>query len=405
MTWIIALTSGRWQRYSIKLAKSMGIKVFAIDADPNAEGFEDADISFCVDIFDTDAIIAKLNSLNIKPDGVSNFTSEAGMIPAAELREVFNLNGIKKAEVPFFTNKSKQRERWDASGVFGPSWITAQTFEEAKRKINHLNYPVIIKPVDSAGSRGITKLDELYFFTKEIFHHAISNSRKGLAIIEEFIEGTEYTAEVFAHNGVIQLYAVTEKKKVPGTSDTVANQLFTPVNESKIFKEIEEKVIKAFKAVGLRNGPGHAELIISNQNKIALVEVAGRGGGFMVFDKLIPKISGFNIAKATILNACGFNIDDVLTKVYSTRNAAVLRFFPSQYGLIQEITGFDEAMKIPGVEAGPFVKEGDKLGAAKADGDRMGYILSVAQTPEIALSLADQAEAKIEFKIGNYNDN
>ena len=74
------------------------------------------------------------------------------------------LNGIKKSEISFFTDKSKQRERWDLAGVSGPSWITAQTYEEAKYKICDLNYPLIIKPVDSAGSRGITKLDDIHFF-------------------------------------------------------------------------------------------------------------------------------------------------------------------------------------------------------------------------------------------------
>jgi hypothetical protein len=79
--------------------------------------------------------------------------------------------------------------------------------------------------------------------------------------------------------------------------------------------------------------------------------------------------------------------------------AAVLRFFPSRPGILRSMTGFEAANRIDGVEAGAFVQAGIHLHRAAADGDRLGYILSRAATPERAQQLADEAERLVHFEI------
>ena len=126
-----------------------------------------------------------------------------------------------------------------------------------------------------------------------------------------------------------------------------------------------------------------------------MVEVAGRGGGFMVFNRFIPAVSGVNIAKLTALQSIGLPIE----KFDIEKNAAVLRFFPSRPGTLRSISGFEKANEIKGVESDYFVSIGDEFMSAKADGDRLGYVLSWAQTPSIAKQLADQAESFINFEL------
>ena len=81
--------------------------------------------------------------------------------------------------------------------------------------------------------------------------------------------------------------------------------------------------------------------------------------------------------------------------------SAVLRFFPSKPGVLRSITGFDEANSIAGVEAAPFSKVGDRFQRASVDGDRLGYILSCAESPRRAQYLADKAENFIHFEFEN----
>lgn len=116
----------------------------------------------------------------------------------------------------------------------------------------------------------------------------------------------------------------------------------------------------------------------------------------MVFDKLIPMVSGFDIATACALQAVGLDISPLKNL---SNNSVALRFFPSKPGMVKRISGFDKANKILGVTAGPFVEVGEKVGEVKGDGDRMGFILAAGQGPKEARSKADQAEKLISFEV------
>lgn len=399
MRWIISVTAGKWQLNSIQQAKSAGFNVFAIDNNPNAEGFSDADINLCCDIFDIEHIFSKLNELSIIPSGVSSFTSEAGMYTAACIREQFNLLGLKIKDTEGFVFKHIQRETWDKAGMIGPKWFTANSFEEFLSKIDSINSEVIIKPVDGAGSRGVNKFHKDLNNANECFEEAIKFSRSGKIIVEEFIDGIEFTSEVFADNGKIHVLAITNKKKIPGTFGTVSYELATPELDKKTIELIENATIKAFAELGLKNGPGHAELFLCPDKKVKMVEAAARGGGFMVFDKFVPTTCGVNIARATALSSCALPVSDELKEKYLHKRPTVLRFLPTREGIVKRINGFDEASKLDNVEVGCFVAEGEILSNAKADNDRMGYILCHARTPQLAQDLANYAESLIDIEI------
>lgn len=404
MAWIISITAGTWQTYAIKTAASLGYKVFAVDGTPTAEGFNFADHTLCCDIFDTERIISVCNEMNINPKGVSSFTSEAGMIPAAKLRDYYNLSGIRFNSVRYFIDKCAQRAVWEEHHLPNPKWISATTFRDAVLNIKPLLFPLIVKPADGAGSRGITKIEKGQSLTKNAFDHAIAHSKSKKVIIEEYIDGIEYTAEVFADNGKIFILALTEKKKVDGTNGTVAVELASPQKNITLMDKASATLLDAFKALGLTDGPGHAEFIISNEGKIYLVEAAGRGGGFMVFDRLVPAISGVDVAKATVLNACGLSVDDILSRRYAKPKAAVLRFFPSVEGTLTDISGFDKANSIVGIEAKPFVKINHKMRKAMTDGDRLGYILAIGNDIVKTQLKTNQAEKMINFEVIPHED-
>jgi biotin carboxylase len=404
MAWIISITAGAWQTYAIKTAASLGYKVFAVDGTPTAAGFNFADHTLCCDIFDTERIVSACNEINITPKGVSSFTSEAGMIPAAKIRDYYDLSGIRFNNVKYFIDKCAQRAIWDEHHLPNPKWISATSFGNAVLNIKPLSFPLIIKPADAAGSRGITKIEKGQSLTQNAFDHAFVHSKSKKVIIEEYINGVEYTAEVFADNGKIFILALTEKKKVEGTNATVAVELASPQKYVTLMEKASATLIDAFKAIGLTDGPGHAEFIIANEGKIYLVEAAGRGGGFGVFDRLVPAISGVDVAKATVLNACGLPVDYILSRRYAKPKAAVLRFFPSVEGTLTDISGFDDANSIVGIEAKPFVKINHKMRKAMTDGDRLGYILATGNDIVEAQIKTNRAEKMINFEVTPHED-
>ena len=391
--WLVAISAGRWQKSGIRSAVAAGINVLALDNDESAEGFTIATKSIVVDIKDPEAVLAAVKSVGIVPQGVVSFASEAGMQAAALVREYFDLDGLKTETTIALSSKVRQREIWHKSGIDGPQWRKFNTASQARPFIEEIGYPCIVKPSDSAGSRGVTKLDSdegLDDAVKSALHHSYSET----AIVESFMQGTEYTVETFGDGNKIYVLAVTEKVKVSSAITTVARELKTP--ESPLKADIVAEIaVKALYALDYLSGPGHIEVIMNSQGQVGLVEAAGRGGGFMVFERLVQKASGFDIVSATALQAIGWSIP----KIINEGRSVVLRFFPSSKGIVTKIEGFEDANQILGVEAGPFVKVGQHLDAVKGDGDRLGYILSEGSTTGEAVAAADNAESLINIEI------
>lgn len=391
--WLVAITAGRWQKHGISEAKKAGIKVIAIDADPEAEGFQVADKYFCMNIDNHDAVIKTLRDLNINIRGAVSFCSEAGMLLASCVRESFDLPGPRTELSRSMIDKGIQRSVWNKAGVPSPQFKIFSDKLAIQAEIPIFGFPSIIKPTDSSGSRGVTKLESLDDNIVDAVERAFHFSKSGEVILEKYMQGTEFTIEVFGVNGEIHVLAVTEKKKVEGTRDTVARELVTSERTAEVIKRIVDTVINAFIALGYLEGPGHAEAILMDDGSVGLVEVAGRGGGFMVFDKFVPMASGINIARLTALQSVGLTIDPFI----SNYKATVLRFFPAQAGTLQAIYGFNEANEITGVEADSFVEPGVSFEGAMVDGDRLGFILSCAETLAEAQYRADLAESKIFY--------
>jgi len=394
-SWLIAVTAGKWQRHAICEARAAGLKVLALDTDPHAEGFAVADHILNTDLSDHEAIIRQVKSLGKNIQGAVSFVSEAGMMLAARLREEFNLPGPRTDLALRLLDKAVQRKIWMEQGVPGPRWEVFDHPDMVVAAISRFGFPLIIKPTDASGSRGVTKLESVADDLQGAVCRAFQFSKSGKVIMESYMAGTEFTVEVFAVGGTVHVLAVTEKKKVAGTRGTVARELATPDRPAEIVTRIADTVVAAYRALGYLDGPGHAEAILMADGSVGLVEAAGRGGGFMIFDELIPAVSGVNIARATALQAVGQEVGTIENR----KQAAVLRFFPSRPGILRKISGFESANSLAGVIAAPFAKVGNRFHQATVDGDRLGYILSRAPVPRLARDLADKAESLICFEI------
>jgi biotin carboxylase len=391
--WLVAISAGHWQKSGIQSAIDAGIRVLALDGDVRAEGFALATKKIVVDIRDPQAVLAAVKSTGIRPDGVVSFVSEIGMPAAALLREYYGLVGPNKEITHALLNKVRQREILQKAAIHVPQWRKFNTIKQAKLYIEELGYPCIVKPSDSSGSRGVTKLDSDEGL-HEAVQQALNHSQSRTALIEAFMHGTEYTVETFGDGKIIHILAVTEKVKVSSTVDTVSRELVTPNSLTKM-DIVADAAVEVLRTLGYLSGPGHTEIILNEQGQAGIVEAAGRGGGFMVFERLVEKASGFDIVLATALQAVELKIPKVINKGRSV----MLRFFPSRKGIVKDINGFDEANQILGVEAEPLVSIGQHVGVVMGDGDRLGYIISEGSTPKEARIAADSAESLIKIEV------
>jgi cysteine synthase A len=392
--WLVAVCAGRWQENGIRRARDAGLRVLALDGDARAPGLALADRSKVVDVRDPARVLEAVREAGIQPSGAIAFAAEAGMEAVGALRDAYRLPGPGQAVLRRLTNKILQRDAWQKAGLPNPFWRPARNAAEAAAALDEAGRPAIVKPVDAAGSRGVTRIDPNEPW-EEAVARAFTASRCAEIVIESLLPGTEYTVETFAHNGETTVLAVTEKRKVPGTGGTVADELATPELAEPGLRRIAETAVAALAAVGYDAGPGHVEVMYDEAAGPGLIEAAGRGAGFMMFDGLVPRASGYDLATATALQAVGRRPPPVP----EARRAVLLRFFPTSPGIVRRIEGMEVANAIEGIEAGAFVTVGTRVGAARADGDRLGYLLAHGATPAKARERADAAEARVRFDI------
>lgn len=394
--WIVFSTAGRWQTQGILKAKSLGFSILSIDGDPNAEGFEFSDKVICCDLKEHIEIISQIESLNITPRGVISYCSEAGMPLAASIRERFNLPGLDKEQTLWFTNKKFQREIWKKNDIPGPIFDIFSSLDDATNFLKTLTTIKIIKPTDSAGSRGVSILNKQNSSSSNNISDAFKHSKSNEVIIEDYITGQELTVESFSSNGKCQILCITEKKKITKTGGVVAYELHTTLHKSEIVSKIKLVVTKALKALKYNDGPAHTEVILEDNGDVKLVETAARGGGFNLFDKFIPAASGVNVPELTILQAANKPLPNYKTNLQH----AILRFIPSQEGKVLEINGIEEVRKELHIDCEKFVNIGDNVNEATSDGDRLAFILAKGIDFNSINQIVDKAENMIEFKIG-----
>ncbi|MGN6285682.1 MAG: ATP-grasp domain-containing protein [Afipia sp.] len=392
--WLVTLGAGRWQMSGIKAARDAGLRVLALDAQPDAPGFELADRSAVVDIRNAQQVVEAVLNQAINPAGAASFVTDAGMLSAAAVREAFSLPGPDRKLANRLTDKISQRQAWTDQGLPCPVWFGVSSLSEAQDAIAKIGRKAILKPADSAGSRGVFVFDPKDNWT-QAFEAAMAWSPSRRVIIETYVIATEYTVETFAHQGKTWVLAVSEKKKVPGTDNTVASELATPGLDSGSVCKIGELAVAALAALGHGDGPGHTEILREQDGTLWLVESAGRGGGFMVADGIVPRASGFDLAKACALQAVG--LEPLIPG--NAQQAFVLRFLPTRKGTVTGIRGFAHANALGNVECQSLVAVGDRVEDARTDGGRLAYIFSWAADRATAFALADRAEGLLDISI------
>ena len=260
-----------------------------------------------------------------------------------------------------------------------------RTFDCAIRKFG---LPVVIKPIDGSGSRGVMLVhqkDEL----QVAMEHALSSSRSGSGLIETYIEGPEIAVDGFVINGRVNIIMISDKLRTNGSHLLDTEVIFPAIlidEQAQQIKRIVQKVVLKF---GLDNCPIHIELIKSDNGPI-IVEVAARGAGFFVFTDILPYVSGVNTVSTQLQLALGMDLYGV---VNTCNNSAIVSFIHVNPGTIQSITGLKEISYISGVkEVSLYVGVGDTVRELQSGSDRIGHILVYTGSREQSMKVLEKVK-------------
>ncbi|RPG56603.1 MAG: ATP-grasp domain-containing protein [Flavobacteriales bacterium TMED96] len=398
--WLISVTAGLIQRHGIRKAKKLGYKVLAIDQDPRAIGFKFSDIKIVSRLDEFNEIIKKIRNLNLNIVGAVSFCSEAGLKLCARIRKEFNLPGERENVYMNFISKANQRKILTENSFKHPEkWEVFENQESLEKAMDEFKFPIIIKPTESSGSRGVSKVFSL---NDKNFKYAIENAfnfaQNNEVIVETYMNGYECTVESFTVKGETHILAVTEKKKVENSNGLIASELGTFNRDIKTYNKICQLIKKAIRVLNYNNGPCHSEVIVMKDGNIGIVEIGARGGGFLVFNKFVPLVSGIDITKLTIQQSTG----GVFTLGKIKNIVGILKFILPKKGKIKSIKGFDNLNKVCGLEGETFVKENEVVSSVSSDGDRLGYIIAIGKTYNEAKNLIETNQSLVKFDYYDY---
>jgi len=395
---IMFIGAGKYQVPGIEKAKEIGLRTIAIDRDPDVPGLKIADVPVVLDIKDIEGAIKVAKENNI--DGVLTIASDIAVPTVAAVAEELDLPGISSEIAKIATNKALMREKFVEYGIPSPRFRKVRTLDEAREAAEEIGFPVVIKPVDNAGSRGVSKVDNMDE-SVGAFNHAQKHSRIGDVIVEEFIEGIECTIEGMTYNNKTEILAISEKKKPEGHYRVATDLTYPPSFPSEVIENIKNVVKLAIEAIGIDIGPTHSEVIVTSHWKPVLIEVAARGGGFGIFSDVIALVSGVDAITENIKISIGKK-PDIIPKY---EKGVVLRFFAPPQGRLKKIVDFEQAKLIRDTKVGLFKKVGDTIPPLATDGDRTGYILTWGETRDEAIKRADTVESRVKFIVEEIDEN
>lgn len=298
----------------IKRAKEMGLYVITCDYCPDNTGHKFADEYYNVSTTDLDAVLELAKRLNI--DGIVAYASDPAAPTAAYVSEKLGLPGNPYQSVKLLTEKDLFRKFLKEHGLNCPKAQGFTNYEDALASINEFHFPVMVKPVDSSGSKGVVKIygvDEL----KDAVDEALSYSRGKRFIIEEFIvkKGYQVSGDGFSVDGKLVFTSYgNELYSGKGTREYVALGEFWPsllTEEQK--NKVDEELQRLITALGMKTCAYNIEVILDENDTVYVLELGPRNGGSYI-PQLINYATGVDLVDYTIWGALGMDCSSLQMK-------------------------------------------------------------------------------------------
>ena len=302
----ILLLGGSMQQIpSIKKAKELGLYTITCDYLPENPGHKIADEYYNVSTTDKEAVLQLAQKLQI--DGIVAYASDPAAPTAAYVAEKMGLPGNPYESVKILTEKDLFRDFLHKHGLNCPYAHGYTTYEEAYRDMENFHFPVMVKPVDSSGSKGVVKIydkSELKAAVKE----AISYSRSGRFIVEEFIQkkGYQVSGDGFSVDGKLVFTSYgNELYSGRGTREYVALGEFWPSLLTQDMKaKVDDELQRLITELGMKTGAYNIEAIIDENDTVYILELGPRNGGSYI-PQLIQYATGVDLVDYTIRAAIG----------------------------------------------------------------------------------------------------
>ena len=376
----------------IQRAKNMGLHVVVSDINPQAPGFDIADDSVIADTYGVeDTIAAALHyHKTIRPiDGVMCIASDVPLT-VASVAHALGLPGITIETAQLAGDKLAMKERFAEKGISIPWFGRVDSLTHLHRILSEHGFPVVLKPVDSRGARGVLRLTESVDLDWA-YEHSVSFSPSGRVMVEEYLEGPQISTESAIINGQVFTPGFTDRnyefldRFAPYIIENGGHQpsMLTTEQQSAVSRLAEQAVL----AMGITTGIAKGDMVLTKDGP-KVIEIAARlSGGWFSTDQ-IPLATGVDLIGAAIRMALGEQVPEEDLIPQYQKGVAIRYFFPKP-GRVRQISNADKSDGMPWVHRlGFFVKQGDVIKPVTNHTRRAGFVITMGETRDQAVERA-----------------
>lgn len=362
---IVIIGANDFQNRLILKAKSLGYETHVFAWEDGAVGKDNADFFYPISIVEKEQILAICKK--IQPCGVCSIASDLATITVNYVAEQLGLPCNRTQYSAIQTNKFAMRTALLQSGIPCPRFLSTGTAVGISA-LDGFHFPIIVKPTDRSGSRNIMKLETLDGLEQAVAE-ACETSFEHRAIVEEYLEGDEYSMETITQNGVHH-YLATTKKFTTGAPHFIETGHRQPSDLTEEQNENAKEIIfRALSALHVENSAGHSEFKVDRDGNIRIIEIGARMGGDCIGSDLVQLSTGNDFVKMVIDVAVGNEIEIMP----SLQKAAAITFLFTMED-VDKMKAYQQAHADSIVRISDI--EYDNLGKTTDSSTRLGYYIT-----------------------------
>ena len=298
---IMILGAGIYQVPLIKKARQMGLYTIVASIPGEYPGFAFADKTYEVNTTDRESVLAICRQESV--DGICTSGTDVAVATIGYVCSRLGLSGLSEEAADCATDKARMKAAFAKAGVRGSSFRCVSSVEQAKNAASEIGYPVIVKRVDSSGSRGICTVSEEGALTFAC-RLAQEDSGKPYFLVESMLKGTEIGVDGMIQNGRILFLAPHQKFVYHTATCTIpAGHAFPWTGNPDAYLDICRQTEKAVAALGLDNCSFNADVFVDGR-EASVIEMGGRTGATCI-PELISQAYQFDFYQSILQNALG----------------------------------------------------------------------------------------------------
>ncbi len=396
---LMILGGSRYALPIIRAAKTLGIYTITVDYLPDNIAHKYSDEYINISIIDKEKTLKVAKEHNI--DGIMSFACDPGVVTAAYVAEQMGLPNVGPYEsVCILQNKGKFREFLQKNGFTVPTAKSYKSVSDALKDVEIFHWPVIVKPTDSAGSKGVTRVDDPQKLEKSI-QYALSYSHSDEFIIEDFITQHGYSSDSdsFSVDGELKFVSFSCQH-----FDCQAKNPYTPAAFSwpssmsaEHQEELKSEIQRLLKLLKMQTAVYNIETREGTDGKAYIMELSPRGGGNRL-SECVHHATGVDMITNIVKYSVGLPMDEITQKPYDGYWAEII-LHSDEPGIFKELWISDEiATNV--VERDLWIEEGTIIGGFEAANEAIGTLIlkfdSQEETERVLGNQSDYVKVKLK---------